>query len=385
MKKTTFLFIALFMLAFSAAPQDTIFLGDIYNGNYFYYGPYEDFRSGDFYPIYNYGPEGGGETAKRLYSADTLTVYGIAAGLKRSTTPNSYLYDTTLTNTYEYLRIYYPTADSMQWLRQALVHWGTTPVSYYGTFNLGGNNPGMHIIPVYERYFSEPVEVVDTFYTGMTYFCRIPYVDSNGHTWQYPRPYMGLCRLGSYQIGWREYYRGYFLHSDGNIWFDNYLANCYFFIFPILTPAPDDYEWDTVASGVDTTAVTGDTIMAGDTLIVCDTIFISDTVIVGYDTIINYDTIITYDTILALPEAGLLGRLVGVMPNPAGTTAKVVSSFGLTMVEAFNMAGERLCTLRLPDAPLAATLDVSRWPSGSYLLRIHTPQGVITRKLMVRR
>ncbi|MBR6291671.1 MAG: T9SS type A sorting domain-containing protein [Bacteroidales bacterium] len=55
------------------------------------------------------------------------------------------------------------------------------------------------------------------------------------------------------------------------------------------------------------------------------------------------------------------------------------------MVEAFNMAGEKVHTLRLPDAPLTATLDVRRWPSGTYLLRIHTPQGIAVKKLVVRK
>lgn len=29
------------------------------------------------------------------------------------------------------------------------------------------------------------------------------------------------------------------------------------------------------------------------------------------------------------------------------------------------------------------TLDVSSWPSGAYLLRIHTPQGIATKKLQL--
>ena len=110
--------------------------------------------------------------------------------------------------------------------------------------------------------------------------------------------------------------------------------------------------------------------------------------VVNGDTIVYYDTIVHYDTIIytvGLQEHGLLGRLTGVMPNPATETAKVVSSFGLTMVEAFNMAGEKVHTLRLPDAPLTATLDVRRWPSGTYLLRIHTPQGTAVKKLVVRK
>ena len=54
------------------------------------------------------------------------------------------------------------------------------------------------------------------------------------------------------------------------------------------------------------------------------------------------------------------------------------------LLEAFNAAGEKVHELRLPDMPLSATLDVSRWPSGTYILRLHTPQGVASKKLIVK-
>ena len=155
-------------------------------------------------------------------------------------------------------------------------------------------------------------------------------------------------------------------------------------IFPILLPPDSNYVWDTTVVAGDTTIVSSDTTMVGDTLIVSDTTIVCDTLIIGYDTIIRYDTIVYYDTILGIQENTLLQRLTGVMPNPAGKTAKVVSSFGMTLVEVYNMAGEKVHTLRLPDAPLTATLDVGRWPSGAYILRIHTPQGVAIKKLAVR-
>ena len=64
MKKFTLTLLALLPLAFSATSQDTIFLGNLYNDNYFYYGPYEEFWTGDFPPMYYSGPNRGGEYAK---------------------------------------------------------------------------------------------------------------------------------------------------------------------------------------------------------------------------------------------------------------------------------------------------------------------------------
>ena len=359
--------LAFIMLAFSATAQDTIqLLGPKYN----YLSNYWCFEQGD--TVYDSGV--GGKIALHFYEKDTITIYGIAAYIRVINGASS--------QSPVLLQLYKHTPTSFNQISETLEVYTSAPPTYYMQQdlvlkkNLLTYTP-QPVFPVYESYFHNPVTVVDSFYVG---YESPDWPDDfniglGGFVWHdvrvvtYPIPYMACLADG----------------CGGYFWNYGHRADDVSYLYPILTPAPDDYEWDTIASGIDTTTVASDTIAAGDTLIVCDTVIVCDTLIVGYDTIINYDTIITYDTLLALPEAGLLGRLVGVMPNPAGTTAKVVSSFGLTMVEAFNMAGERVCTLRLPDAPLAATLDVSRWPSGSYLLRIHTPQGVITRKLMVRR
>ena len=79
----------------------------------------------------------------------------------------------------------------------------------------------------------------------------------------------------------------------------------------------------------------------------------------------------------------LLKRYTSVQPNPATETAKVISSFGLTRIEAFNSAGDRVYDA--PHTGLTATLDVSRWPAGTYILRLHTPAGTVGKKLIVRR
>ena len=95
--------------------------------------------------------------------------------------------------------------------------------------------------------------------------------------------------------------------------------------------------------------------------------------------------ILTPDTSVGIDTHNPLDRLTGVMPNPAAEKSRVVSSFGMSRIEAFNMAGERIHEQRVPDGSLSATLDLRRWPAGAYILRIHTPQGVATKKLTVRK
>ena len=393
MKKIFFTVIALITLTLPAVAQDTVrALGPLPR----YYCP------GWFYDddTVNWGRVGFGESQTDLASGfvvdkdDTLTVYGIAAilVLLPDVAPQwqidyeaQFYEDTSREANDEYLRLYYATggASLSRHPEQLHVNMKHTPISYYLLIEKvaahGITRDSMPPFPVYERYFRQPVQVTDTFYVGVSNksyrYTEPPYTYT---TWGVDIVAFGVSHdinplaLGAY-------------NDSITGWHFNNRVRYYKFMYPILTPPDTSYVWDTIATAADTTMQASDTVVAGDTLIVCDTVVVSDTLIVGYDTIVRYDTIVNYDTLLALPEHGLLGSLVGVMPNPAAETAKVVSSFGLTMVEAFNMAGEKVHTLRLPDAPLTATLDVRRWPSGTYLLRIHTPQGTAVKKLVVRK
>ena len=129
-------------------------------------------------------------------------------------------------------------------------------------------------------------------------------------------------------------------------------------IFPILTP-PDT----TIVDPVDTTIV--------DTTIV-------DTTIV--DTTIVDTTIV--DTV-GIGMVRLLERYVGLQPNPASERVLVTSSFGLRRLEVYNAAGAKVA--EQPATGYSATLDVAALPEGSYLVRIATPSGSVTKKLLVQR
>ena len=74
-------------------------------------------------------------------------------------------------------------------------------------------------------------------------------------------------------------------------------------------------------------------------------------------------------------------RLVGVMPNPATKEVKVVSSFGLRHIDAYDAAGRRV--LSRDAQGLQTHLDVGAWPRGAYTLHILTPAGTTVKKLLV--
>lgn len=72
---------------------------------------------------------------------------------------------------------------------------------------------------------------------------------------------------------------------------------------------------------------------------------------------------------------------VTLQPNPATSTALLTAAVPLASVEVYSAAGA-LCQ-RLPATGLSATLDVSSWPSGTYLLLIDTEAGTVSRRLVV--
>ncbi len=122
-------------------------------------------------------------------------------------------------------------------------------------------------------------------------------------------------------------------HVRGWVFTGFNLSYYYFYVFPILTPNPDD----TTGTAVDT---------------------------------------------LTIGSAALVDRYTSVFPNPAHGSTRVLSSYGLTRVEAYTVDGRKVEELK-PTA-YTADIDVSQWPAGEYLLRITTRHGTVTRKLLVR-
>ena len=79
----------------------------------------------------------------------------------------------------------------------------------------------------------------------------------------------------------------------------------------------------------------------------------------------------------------LLERYVNLQPNPAADQVLVTSGFGLQEIEVFNAAGVKVDEQKA--AGYAANFDISTLPAGPYLVRIATPRGTVTKKLVVQR
>ena len=77
-----------------------------------------------------------------------------------------------------------------------------------------------------------------------------------------------------------------------------------------------------------------------------------------------------------------VGRYVSLTPNPAADRVQVLSSFGLTQVEAYNAEGRLVYADEAHG--LSKTIDLAAWPRGIYLVRVITPMGSTTKKLVLR-
>ena len=337
--KNIFVITAILSLAMSATAQDTVSLLTRH-ANYFYQDGFHPDSTCVPMVTTGHGGNRGGEMAKEFVTKDTLKVIGIAAALwknTKSTYDLDHILDTSHESANSYLRLYTPDHDTGVVQREALFNIFYTPVSYYYWNDVLSIYDPL-VRPVYELMFDRPIIVFDTFYVGKTSFGALPSGAHPDGDWYDAHIDYFLGVMSSPCIPYNEITLNRFVRQDGSTssWRRDSDAQQYLLIWPIL------------------------------------------------DTVNPTDTSGTSDDTLAIGEPELLHRLTSVTPNPATGRAKVVSSFGLTMVEAFNTAGEKVHELRLPDTPFSATLDVSRWPAGTYILRLHTPQGVATKKLVVK-
>ena len=183
-----------------------------------------------------------------------------------------------------------------------------------------------HAWPVYEMYFSNPPTVANKFYIGgvnhsaeTTNNGIQKYPIINGYGWGATNETLHTTNVIRWPSGECE-------ESSGQSWQ---------WFFPILTPADN-----------------------GDTSI-----------------------IVPDDSTQTSIRTGSWERYVSLQPNPASDEATVLSSFGIDEVEVYDMGGASV--LRQQASGLAARLDVKALPRGTYMVRIHTPLGVTSRKLIL--
>ena len=302
------------------------------------------------------------QQAWRMYTEDTLQVYGIAVGLTsilrsnpRDSAAARAAGGTSHAMSYEWWRLYEAKTDKLRPLGEDLeVNLQSTPVAYYVDMDLyhTWGTEKLPLIPMYELYFSEPHAVVDSFYVGRRFgptgrwYTRI----------QLPVIVTNIESPGDSIAVYLDYYDDYTAQEiHGWHYFFSPIGGDYRFIFPILTPQ-DSASIDTTGSAVDTAVWHA----------------IED----GYMERDSNDWIHKLGV-----DPAVVARYVQVTPNPATGVVKVVSSFGLQGIEAYNESGVKVCSEKA--AGLMHKMDVSSWAKGMYVLKIGTDMGTTMKRLVV--
>ncbi|MCR5445824.1 MAG: T9SS type A sorting domain-containing protein [Bacteroidales bacterium] len=364
MKKSVILVILALALG-TATAQDTVFTLTP-KSTYFYNDWYDIDTTVWHIAKGRYRTNPNGVTGKRFCFTlgEEVNVYGIAAAMETFNLetelqhfPDSSTYfltlasmvDTVADSAYEYWGIYKHEGVGLVLASPRLkVNIKTSPVAYYWDINAYNAVLPPHeklLIPMYEMFFNEPQPVRDSFYLGMTNHIRIGNMmgDVEFNTW--PIFWSVLTATGTGMLKFPETYMYCWHSSNGKEeWVYQNRSSWIYLIFPILEPDSNGYFCED--NPVDTTAVDpGDTNLA--------------------------------------VQQNVLWRSTVVLPNPACTEARVVSGVGLERVEAYDAAGTLVATVRAEGSEVR--LDVSTWPAGTYLLRLTTPLGSTTKKLVVQR
>jgi len=350
MKKYSFILLSM-LAATSVWAQDTVQSPLMEN----YYMDKVPILDSDWHINYAtiYG-NGCGVVTKEMVTKDSLKVYGVAACMMTNrdeeyyTGPGIYgdeqgwwadfwsqYSDTTTEECYEYLGIYLRNGTDLVPHREVMVHRRyDTPAYYVETGKTWRRNPN-YVYAMYEKYFDSAIAVPDTFYVGTTQ-----------RSWEESEEHMSFFTMTMEGLGLHEYHVWkYCWPEEGSVhWIfppRPEMQDVYYLLFPILTPDPDN-------PGNDPGEEPGEE--PGDTT--------------------------------GVTAADLVSRYVTVQPNPATEEARVLSSFGIEGVEVFDAEGRRVAELR--GEGLEARIDVRGWAAGSYLLRVATPLGATTKKLLVR-
>ena len=305
--------------------QDTLLM-DVPPSKYFYnFWPEED---SVIIHYLGFSVTASTETAAKFYTKDSLSVYGLAVLPKIAPELNtSQFTDTTLDNLFGHAKLYEAETDSLRTIGQLQVHMQHTPIAYYMAINKydamsTDTWPNLHLL--------KPLAVYEVYFDT-----PITVVDSFYVGFKYVQLGVPKYKLALYYMmpphsHWTESIQHASYFNNTRRWrYYNSDMEFYYLMFPILTP---------------------DTVHGGDSLSV---------------------------------QVSLVDRLVAVQPNPATERVKVVASCGMERVTAYNAAG--VMVHEQAATGLSTTLEVTGWPTGTYILHIQTPLGVSTKRLIVAR
>ena len=379
------------------------------------------------------------------YETDTaLTIIGMATAgyIPLAETHLRQVNDTNLAHWQEYLRVYQHVGDSMvllaekpynildttRWMRPPAGERGwlwdqILPYHELDTFYVN--------IPVYEVYFDNPVTVTDSFYAAVT--CENHCPEENGIPRSYGFAFLSeeypTCEM--FDEGWPlvklagqhcSYYG-----NEGNNWgFRQYRESELVALFPIIDTTGMGLNPNTVPCGVvedlQVVSMWGNNVKMewaeGDNTIDWQIAYghadadpegyAVATVTTASYTMRNLDRGVMYaarvrarchgnenysewgDTVQFVLVGGapevidsVADRYTYLVPNPAGESVTVVSSFELRHVSVDDMSGQQVFDKECTGHAVA--LDVSGWPSGIYIVVISNQQGTTVRKLSVSR
>ena len=285
------------------------------------------------------------EVAYAYHTDDTMKVYGVAISSSLDSNFNNTWLDTTLDKVYRTVRLYVPEGDSLRMLAERQFYIKDAEVAYYMAMNkrdLFMPDSTLKPFPVYELFFDSPVAVKDTFYIGFNFETNCRYHDptlGRVFNYKYTMTLNGLLpawvagRRDTVTIAQRRTEES--PNYDQGTWLIRTRIAPQTIVFLYAITEPDDGTGG--GSGSDTT--------------------------------------------LTITASDAAARYVSVQPNPAVDEARVLSSLGLERIEAYNAGGQKVYEGKAEG--LEATLDVKGWPRGTYLLRITTPMGTVTKKLLV--
>ena len=74
---------------------------------------------------------------------------------------------------------------------------------------------------------------------------------------------------------------------------------------------------------------------------------------------------------------------IQISPNPATKQVQVTSNFNLTQINVYDEQGRLIKEFNIQHPSSIINLDISALPAGTYLLRITTPAGPTTKKLLI--
>ncbi len=378
MKKTFLILTVVLISGVSVTAQDTLYSNDMrLIPNYYVPVWFDSFDYDDYYKVYHAyilklgenNNTGITQRAWKMYTDDTLTVYGLAGGFSTTYRLNPdywarYPYgmgDTSCTHSRIYMRLYEADTNSLRLIAdEQMVHLNQTPISYYIDLELAKRPEPWNklpLIPMYDRYFSSPVTVADSFYVGV----RFRDSDLSGAITNT----LLLQTINNPNIDCAYYSRIYDYTISDTIerWIYSKFptGDGVPFLFPIIAPP-------------DTTSIP-DSTFTSDTTSVPDSTFTSDTTFVP-------DTTQVVDSTARIIAPDLVYRYTAVQPNPATEKVRVTSSFGLGRIEAYDESGRRV--FGTTASGMVATIDVASWKKGVYLLRIATGAGPTTKRLIVK-